>query len=128
MSDYVLLLDRQICPACRVRRAHTHSGPCHNCGVPLFPQGCPDNPQKYEDETGIRYWWAFHRLDGWKARDHYMVPAAKPNSRVYKIPKLPKDYGRQITPAGVVGRSAKSKRVRLKESVNLPQRRFHKVY
>ena len=125
MSDYVLLLDRNICPACRVRRSFV-SGPCHNCGNRIFTKP-PENPEKYEEETGIRHWYAWNSIKGWMHRDHFMVPDAKPNHRAYQAPALPKDYGKTITPSEVVARRAKSKRVNLKEW----QRRkpgFKKVY
>jgi hypothetical protein len=100
MSAYLLLLDPLKCPACRVRRRNNYTAPCHNCGVKLFAS-TENDFKSFEQEAGIMYWWSFHRTDGWKARDHYMVEDLKPLHRVYTPPKLDKNYGRQTTPGEV---------------------------
>lgn len=87
----------------------------------------PKNPEVFEFETGIRHWWSWHPQNGWQHRDHFMVPNIKPNHRVYRVPKLPKNYGKEITPGDVVARSAKSKRVNRKAKAKITPS-FHKVY
>lgn len=126
MSEYVLLTDQKVCPGCRARRSFL-TGNCHNCGIKIFTT-CPAQPQKFEDETGVRHWWAWHPIDGWKHRDHYMIEGIKPNHRVYKAPNLAKNYGKEITPGEITNRSAKSRRVRGKQEKTMPSKRFHKVY
>jgi hypothetical protein len=59
---------------------------------------CPGNAEQFEEETGIRHWWAFHAHDGWKHRDHWMIKSVAPLMKKYEIPNLPKNYGQnQLT-------------------------------
>lgn len=100
-GDYCLLMDETRCPKCMTRRDNI-TGFCHNCGLKLFASTDYDF-HKFELDNNIRNWWAFHRIDGWKFRDFFMVENAKPNHRVLKIdPKaLDPTYGKTTTPAEV---------------------------
>ncbi len=98
MSQFLLLHDKNICPACRVRRSFI-DGNCHNCGLRLFTSG-NNNFEKFETETGVMHWWGYDSRDGWKHRDHWMIPKIQPNIRYYTPPKLAKDYGQKLPERG----------------------------
>lgn len=105
-GNYLFLTDVSICPACRCRRGN-HSGKCKNCGIQLFNSAEPDF-NKYEADGNVPHWWAFHKFDGWKHRDHFMVEAAKPLHRKFVVPNLAKDYGKTTTPAEVAQRNPRT--------------------
>ena len=93
MSKYILLRDRNHCPACQ-RPAVPNSIPakCRSCGMQLFK--FTDNLTKWEAETGWREYWVWTGSEfGWKHRSHVMGEGAKALTRSYEIPKLPDDYG-----------------------------------
>lgn len=100
-GNFVFLMNPLTCPFCRVKRQNV-TGFCHNCGVKLFSSTAYDF-HKFEAETPIRNWWAFHKFDGWKFRDFYMIENAKPLCPIIKIDlkALDKNYGRQTTPSQV---------------------------
>ena len=97
MSAYLLLTDKNICPACRVRRQFV-TAPCHNCGAKLFTSG-NFNFEKYELEVGC-HWWAYDKFKGWCHRDHWMVKDIAPNVRRYTPPVIEKNYGLQAPERG----------------------------
>jgi hypothetical protein len=109
MNDLLFLNDRNRCPVCFVRRNGSNDGSCHNCGVRLFPSVNYDF-KRFEDETPIRFWWAYDVRSGWKHRDHFMVVNARLQERHQASIKLDKDYGRKTTPAEVAARGGKLER------------------
>jgi hypothetical protein len=108
MSDLILNLESKRCPHCRTRR-NNMDGNCHNCGTRQF-SSLNVNFHEFEEETPIRYWWAWDKNRGWVHRDHVMMPERGPNNRWFR-PVLPdKNYNKHITPEQV--RNAGSKTVR----------------
>ena len=62
---------------------------------------------------GMRAFFAFHRQQGWKHADHYLIERAKPNPRRIEIKSPPKDYGMTTTPGDIASRGGKiSKQMR----------------
>ena len=111
-EDFFRLLDPKRCPGCGFLGRYARNGMCLSCGVRLFPHTHNDF-RAFEMAEGIRHWWAFDREHGWRHRDFFMVPDAKPLLRNPKINPLPKNYGRKTTPGEVAGRGGKiSKRKR----------------
>ena len=111
-DQFVFLTDRHRCPKCLARIDVVSGANCRNCGTKLFLR--PIDFKKFEDETGLLYWWCWHHENGWMHRDHFMVEGVKPNHREYKVPKLPKDYGLHTTPEEVAMAPRKMREKRLK--------------
>ena len=93
MSQYLLLLDKAICPKCRRKAVPPYyPAQCRNCGMMLFLSG--NDFAGYERNTGWREYWVWTGKDkGWVHRSHIFDESAKPLDRVYDIPKLDADYG-----------------------------------
>jgi hypothetical protein len=112
MNDFLKLEDKTRCPSCGYKHRVPVNGSCSGCGVRLFPTTDPDF-RRFTEETGIRHFFAFHNIDGWKHADHFLISDAKPLHRNPSINPIPKNYGRKTTPGEVAGRGGKiSKRKR----------------
>lgn len=110
------LTDKNRCPVCFVRREF-NTGNCHNCGVRLF-RGTFNRFDEFEEETGIVNWWAWHdEATGWRHRDYYMVENAKPQERIFEMPKIEKNYGRTETPDSIRAKKAQTKRIVKKQGM-----------
>ena len=111
MSDFILLQNKNTCPHCRVRRSFS-SANCFSCGTRLFTN-LNGSFHAFEEETGIRYWWAWSEVNGWMHRDHLMIPdKARKLVKRYEVPKLDANYGKQTTPekvAAMTGKKSKAK-------------------
>jgi hypothetical protein len=89
MSDLLLLLDDQQCPACRRKHRLSTYGQCRNCGMMLFNN--KDQWEKYAEDTGWRELWVYTIEKGWC---HYSQLKMREEalSRVYQ------DDGKALTP------------------------------
>ena len=91
MSNYILLKDRNVCPACRTQ-AVPKSLPdsCRACGKKLFK--ATDDFELYEQHTGWREYWIFTSQNGWMHRTQ-VLERTQALTREVVTEKLPDNYG-----------------------------------
>jgi hypothetical protein len=104
-TDYLLLKDPKQCPVCGHRSQSNKNGFCGQCGTRLF--STVGDFGQMEANGLLPGYWAFTKPDGWKHRDHFIIPGAHPQCRTLNIPKLSKDYGKKTTPDAIAARGGK---------------------
>jgi hypothetical protein len=93
MSNYILLLDKTICPNCHHATVPSHlPGQCRHCGKHLFL--ATHDFQQFQADTGWREYWVYTG-EGWKHSTHINTPNAVALEREYHAPELPSNYGTQ---------------------------------
>lgn len=111
MTDFIFLRDPCRCPSCGKKGDHPKNGFCGNCNTRLF--STVGNFHQMEADGLLPHYWAFTKEDGWKHRDHFIVPGAKPQTRKLNLPEIPKNYGAHTTPGQIAKRGGRiTKRMR----------------
>lgn len=89
--SYLLLKDRNVCPACRTQAVpKSLPGRCRACGMWLFL--ATNDFDKFEAETGWREYWVFTTQNGWMHQTQLKI-RTEALSREVVTEKLPDNYG-----------------------------------
>ena len=123
MGDLLLLKNKHQCPKCRYDTAPQYlPGQCRACGMQLFDY--TNDLQKFEDETGWREYWVWHRDKGWMHRTQIFNERALEREIVEDV--VEEDYGTEA----YINRKIDNSRIELKQALAKGKKKatFKKVY